>query len=40
MQNELDPRIDQWYAHLDKGQRFCITAISEEQKKLRGRIIF
>ena len=32
MPNELDPRIDQWYAHLDKGQRFFITAINEEQK--------
>jgi len=32
MQNELDPRIDQWYAHLDKGQRFFITAINKEQK--------
>ena len=31
MQNELDPRIDQWYAHLDKGQSFFITAINAEQ---------
>ena len=31
MKNELDPRIDQWYAHFDKGQRFYVTAINEEQ---------
>ena len=31
MPNELDPRIDQWYAHFDKGQRFYVTAIDEEQ---------
>jgi len=29
MLNELDPRIDQWYAHLNKGQRFIVTAIDE-----------
>ena len=31
MINELDPRIDQWYAHIDKGQSFYVTAIDEEQ---------
>lgn len=31
MPNELDPRIDQWYAHLDKGQRFFVTAIYDEE---------
>ena len=31
MPNELDPRIDQWYAHLDKGQRFYVVTIDEEQ---------
>jgi hypothetical protein len=31
MANELDPLIDQWYAHLDKGQRFFVTAIDEER---------
>ena len=31
MPNELDPRIDQWYSHLDKGQRFYVTAINEEE---------
>ena len=32
MRNELDPRIDQWYAHLDKGQRFFVIDIDEEEK--------
>ena len=31
MLNELDPRINQWYAHFDKGQRFYVIAIDEEQ---------
>jgi len=31
MPNELDPRIDQWYAHFDKGQRFYVVAIDEKQ---------
>jgi hypothetical protein len=31
MSNELDPRINQWYAHLDKGQRFYVTAIDEDK---------
>lgn len=31
MPNELDPRIDQWYAHRDKGQRFYVVAIDDEQ---------
>ena len=29
MRNELDPIIGQWYAQLDKGQRFYVTAIQE-----------
>jgi hypothetical protein len=29
MPNELDPIVDQWYAHLDKGQRFYVVAIDE-----------
>jgi len=29
MPNELDPLPDQWYTHLDKGQRFYVTAIDE-----------
>ena len=31
MTNELDPRIDRWYAHLDKGQCFYVIAITEEE---------
>ena len=34
MPNELDPRIEQWYAHLDKGQRFFITAINEDENTI------
>ena len=30
MPNELDPLTDQWYTHLDKGQRFYVTAIDED----------
>lgn len=29
MPNEFDPIPDQWYAHLDKGQRFYVTAVDE-----------
>lgn len=29
MSNELDPIPDQWYTHLDKGQRFYVTAVDE-----------
>jgi hypothetical protein len=32
MLNELDPRIDQWYAHRDKGQRFFVLAIDDDEK--------
>jgi hypothetical protein len=31
MPNEIDPQVDQWYAHLDKGQRFYVTAINDEE---------
>ena len=31
MPNQLDPIIDQWYAHLDKGQRFFVVAINDEE---------
>ena len=27
MPNSLDPRIRQWYRHLDKGQPFFVTAL-------------
>ena len=29
MPNDLSPLIGQWYVHLDKGQRFFVTAIDE-----------
>jgi len=32
MTNELDPRIDQWYAHLDKGQRFYVIDINDAEQ--------
>lgn len=31
MPNELDPQIDQWYAHIDKGQRFYVIAVDGER---------
>lgn len=30
MPNELDPRVDQWYFHEDKGQRFFVTNVNED----------
>ena len=30
MPNNLEPRVEQWYAHLDKGQRFFVTAVDED----------
>lgn len=30
MVNSLKPQVDQWYVHLDKGQRFYITAINDD----------
>ena len=30
MPNELDPLVDEWYAHLDKGQRFFVTAVDDD----------
>ena len=34
MPNELDPLIEQWYAHVDKGQLFYITDINEEKNAI------
>ena len=31
MLNELDPIIDQWYSHLDKGQRFYVIDVNEDE---------
>lgn len=30
MTTELDPVVDNWYQHLDKGQRFQVIAVDEE----------
>lgn len=30
MPRDLDPIVDNWYAHLDKGQRFKVVAVDEE----------
>jgi hypothetical protein len=27
MPNEIDPIVDNWYSHLDKGQRFYVVAV-------------
>ena len=32
MTTEFDPIIDNWYHHLDKGQRFQVVAIDEESQ--------
>ena len=31
MANELSPLVDQWYFHVDKGQRFFVTAVDEDE---------
>ena len=30
MPTEADPIVDNWYYHLDKGQRFCVVALDED----------
>jgi hypothetical protein len=32
MLNEKDPIIDNWYFHKDKGQRFMVVNVNEEDK--------
>jgi len=32
MPREIDPIVGIWYAHLDKGQRFTVTAINEDDE--------
>ena len=32
MPNELDPVVDQWYAHRDKGQRFYVVAVDDDER--------
>jgi hypothetical protein len=34
MSNELDPIVDQWYFHEDKGQRFFVTAVNEDAETI------
>ena len=31
MATELDPIVDNWYFHRDKGQRFYVVAVDEEE---------
>ena len=31
MANDLDPVVDNWYLHLDKGQRFKVVALDDER---------
>ena len=30
MPTEIDPIVDNWYNHLDKGQRFYVVAVDED----------
>jgi len=30
MPSEIDPIVNQWYRHLDKGQNFLVTAVDKE----------
>lgn len=30
MTTEIDPIVDNWYYHLDKGQRFYVVAVDED----------
>lgn len=32
MPREIDPIVGNWYAHQDKGQRFTVTAINEDDE--------
>lgn len=34
MTTEADPIIDEWYRHLDKGQRFVVVAIDEDAETI------
>lgn len=31
MTADLDPIVDNWYRHLDKGQEFCVVAVDETE---------
>ena len=30
MPTDADPIVNNWYAHLDKGQRFCVVALDDD----------
>lgn len=30
MSNEIDPIVDNWYQHIDKGQRFYVVAVNDD----------
>ena len=32
MSNELDPIVGNWYKHLDKGHRFVVVAVDQQQR--------
>lgn len=32
MELELEPIVDNWYAHLDKGQEFKVVAVDEDNE--------
>ena len=34
MSLELDPIVDNWYSHLDKGQSFTVTAVNEDDETI------
>ena len=34
MRHELDPVVDQWYMHRDKGQRFVVIAVDENENMI------
>ena len=34
MATELEPLVDQWYQHLDKGQKFTVVAIDDVTERI------
>lgn len=32
MPKDIDPIVDNWYYHLDKGQSFCVIAVDEDNR--------
>lgn len=35
MANELDPVVDQWYTHVDKGQSFYVTVVDADSIEIQ-----